>query len=61
MGMRYIREYYKVPAKRGMNVVAQGEKGVIVGAKGQYLRVRIEGEKKVLSFHPTWKMEYILN
>jgi hypothetical protein len=56
--MEYIREQYNVPAKQGMEVVAQGRDGMIVGARGGYLRINIEGEKNVLSFHPTWEMEY---
>ena len=61
MSMKYIREHYNVPAKRGMKVNAQGHNGVIVGSRGPYLRIRIEGEKNVLSFHPTWEMEYLSN
>ena len=61
MGMKWIREHYNVPAKRGMGVIAQGRKGMIVGSKGEYLRVRIEGEKNIISFHPEWEMEYIIH
>ena len=57
--MDYIRKKYKVPAKRGMKVIAQGHNGTIVGARNGYLRIRIEGEKNILSFHPTWEMEYL--
>lgn len=56
--MEYIREQYNVPAKQGMKVVAQGRNGTIVGARGGYLRIKIVGERNVLSFHPTWEMEY---
>jgi hypothetical protein len=42
-----------------MLVLAQEHKGIIVGSRGPYLRIRIEGEKNVLSFHPTWEMEYL--
>ena len=59
--MKYIRDYYNVPAKRGMCVVAEGRKGIIVGSNGHYLCIKIEGEKRTLSFHPTWRMEYFLN
>ena len=58
MSLDYIRECYGVPAKRGMTIIAQGRKGTIVGARNAYLRVRLEGEKDVLSFHPTWEIEY---
>lgn len=56
--MRYIRDHYGVPAKRGMEVVAQGRTGRIVASSGAYLRIKVEGEKNILSFHPTWEMEY---
>jgi len=59
--MEWIRRHYNVPAKRGMKVIAQGRKGIIVGSKGEYLRVRVEGEKNTISFHPEWEMEYIIN
>ena len=59
MSFEYIRETYNVPAKRGMKVIAQGRRGTIVGVKGPHLRIRIEGEKNILSFHPTWEMEYL--
>ena len=58
MSMAYIRDHYDVPAKRGMEVVAQGRNGRIVGSRGAYLRIKVDGEKNILSFHPTWKMEY---
>lgn len=61
MSMKWIRDHYKVPAKRGMKVIAQGQRGTIVGSKNEYLRIRIEGEKNILSFHPTWEMEYPSN
>jgi hypothetical protein len=61
MSMEYIRETYNVPAKKGMNVIAQGRNGVIVGSKGGYLRIKIEGEKNILSFHPVWEMKYVIN
>lgn len=59
MSFEYIRETYNVPAKRGMKVIAQGRRGTIVGVKGPYLRIRIEGETNILSFHPTWEMVYL--
>jgi len=61
MSMKWIRERYNVPARRGRKVIAQGRKGVIVGSKGEYLRVRVEGEKNILSFHPEFEMEYIID
>lgn len=59
MSMEYIRETYDVPAKRGMGVIAQGRKGIIVGSRNAYLRIKIYGEKSTALFHPTWEMEYL--
>ena len=60
MSMKWIREHYNVPAKRGMEVVAQRRHGIIVGSKGEYLRIRIDGEKNIMSFHPTHEMKFIV-
>jgi hypothetical protein len=58
--MDYIRKYYGVPAKRGMRVIygASGY-GTIVGSKGCYLRIRMDGERKVKSYHPEYLLTYI--
>ena len=65
MSMEYIRKTYGVPAKRGGHVkVSIGKDrdipvdGVIVGSKGARLRIRIAGQKHILSYHPTWRIEY---
>ena len=67
MSMAYIREHYKVPAKRGARIrwtwhrlrVEHKDTGTIVGSRGQYLRVRFDGSPEVLSLHPTWEIEYL--
>jgi hypothetical protein len=59
MSMKWIRDLYKVPAKRGMKVIAQGERGTIVGSRNGYLRIRIDGRKNVFSFHPTDDIKYL--
>lgn len=59
MSADYIRVAYDVPAKRGGRVIADGKPGTIVGFQGQYLRIRLDGEKAVQSWHPTWHMEYL--
>jgi len=58
--MDYIRKFYGVPAKRGARVIygASGY-GTIVGSMGAYIRVRMDGEKQVRSYHPTYLMTYI--
>lgn len=58
MSMQYIRDYYKVPAKRGMRVIVDGEPGVITSARGCYLMVRFDGCSWSKTCHPTWRVEY---
>jgi len=65
MSMKYIRDTYKVPAKRGARIkyrgVAMIQTGTIVGSKGAYIRVRIDGDpfRRVMSYHPTYQMTYL--
>ena len=59
MSLEYIRKVYSVPAKRGTQVIAHGESGVITGAQGSQLRIRIEGIKRIRFYHPTWEMQYL--
>ena len=64
MSMKYIRETYGVPAKRGMEITFQKcehvapNRGWIVGSKGDYLRVRFAGNLGIFSLHPTWNIVY---
>ena len=58
--MEYIRKYYNVPAKRGARVLfGASSYGTIVGSKGSYIRVRMDGEKKIKSYHPVYLMTYL--
>jgi hypothetical protein len=63
--MEYIRKTYRVPAKRGMRIEFSGNPhrgkllGTIVGEANQYLRVKIDGEDRTWTLHPTWEMRYI--
>ena len=63
MSMDYIRRTYGVPAKLGGRVqfTAADHKrcGTIVGARGQYLRVRWDEDKRTTSNHPTWMLAYL--
>ena len=65
MGMKYIRDSYGVPAKRGGRIKFSpyiGEDpvfGVIVGSKNRYLCVRMDGELHTKELHPKWKVEYL--
>jgi hypothetical protein len=73
MSMKYIRQYYGVPAKRGARIEYSGDetskfiqgflfqpkKGTIVGAQDQYLRVRFDGSTRIETVHATWKVKYL--
>ncbi len=58
MSLAWIRRNYGVPAFRGTRITFQGRRGVITCGKGKYLRVWLDGEKKAVSLHPTWEVEY---
>ena len=58
MTAKYVRDYYGVPAKRGMRIVVDGIPGTIVGFDDARLRVRLQGVKGIQSAHPTWRVEY---
>lgn len=70
--MDYIRRTYGVPARRGLRFLFIGgnpdpesddkvktRAGTIVGSRGQYLRVRMDGEAHIRTLHPTWRIEYL--
>lgn len=59
----YIRDTYHVPAKTGGRVRYTGEtpcrEGTIKKAYGQYLGIRLDGEKQIGRYHPTWALQYL--
>jgi hypothetical protein len=61
--MDCIRTTYGVPAKRGGRVeyIGAGKPipGTITGTSGSYLRIRLDGDKHSLRFHPTWRLRYL--
>ena len=64
MSMEQIRKSRGVPAKRGGRVLYKGKvnnwrEGTIVGARGGYLQIRLDGDKHAGSYHPTWMLEYL--
>lgn len=62
MSMARIREYYGVPAKRGMRVTMTGRPGTIVASSrtSMHLRVRFDNAPEYISLvHPTWEIAYI--
>ena len=64
MSMEYIRKTYDVPAKRGVKIKYTGGIkpifGKIVGSTHAYIRVKMEETQKIIKFHPTWKIEYLI-
>jgi hypothetical protein len=56
--MKWIRDTYKVPAKRGMRVMANGEMGTIIAARGGHLKVKLDMYKRPELYHLTWHMVY---
>lgn len=57
--LEYIRRYYGVPAYLGQRVYADGEAGEIVGARGQYLLIKLDCRSEAAGpWHPTWHMGY---
>jgi hypothetical protein len=60
----YICNYYKVPAKKNGRVEytdsdGTAKPGTIVGVDGAHLRIRLDGEKRVGNYHPTWNIKYL--
>lgn len=56
--MKEIRKYYNVPAKRGMKVKYDGKAGVIKSSRGSFLRILLDGENVIKTYHPTYLIEY---
>jgi hypothetical protein len=42
-----------------MRVIADNKRGVIRSTRDQYLRVRLDGDDKLTTWHPTWQMIYL--
>jgi hypothetical protein len=58
MALVYIRDRYRVPARRGMRVTVNGHLGTIQGARGPRLWVQFD-DGYSLSCHPTWGVVYL--
>jgi hypothetical protein len=58
----YIKNYYKVPAEFGREIMFEGKrKGIIVEDKGNYIGVNFYDSKPdvILPLHPTSGVEYL--
>jgi len=52
MSLEYIRNYYRVPAKKGKIVAYKDRLGIITGASGAHVEVLLEDQKFALPYHP---------
>lgn len=61
MNFKYIKSYYGVPAEIGREVKINGESGIIVEDRGNYIGVNFHKDKPgvVKPAHPTWEVEYL--
>ena len=60
MSMKYIRDTYKVPAKRGGRVRWNNSEGTIYGTDMARLKVRFDGDACQVILHPTdERLEYL--
>lgn len=68
MSLKYIREHYGVPARRGQKVKYTGEYrgewfGTITSSSGPHIKVKPDDRTKSSKFrlilHPTWNVEYL--
>ena len=51
MSLKYIRDYYRVPAHRGAIVMVEGKRGKVTSAS-HHLRIRFDGDNLSTGFHP---------
>jgi hypothetical protein len=67
-GLKYIRDYYHVPAFRGARVEFTDHyktkwTGKITSSNGAYLRIlvddRVDGYRGRKILHPTWNVRYL--
>jgi hypothetical protein len=59
VSLEYIRDYYKVPAYKDVKVKnPKGEQGVIAGANGPHVKVKMDGVKHAQIYHPK-DLEYL--
>ena len=63
MTLSWVRKYYNVPAFRGTLVEYSGDEipwvGVILSAKGHYLKIKKLDKTSSNVYHPTWKLRYL--
>ena len=58
MSAEYVRRTYGVDFKVGDRVTVDGRPGVVVSFPGQYVGVRLDGQKHTSRCHPTWRLHH---
>ncbi|MEU2484058.1 hypothetical protein ABZ593_05520 [Streptomyces sp. NPDC012617] len=56
--MEWIRRHYGVPARHRMRITYDGKPAMIVGAGNAGLRLRVDGERRIIPTHPCWRIVY---
>jgi hypothetical protein len=59
----YINRTYGMNVGKGVRVEYTGnetpQQGTIIGVDGPYLRIRMDGSKNVMPYHPTWELRVL--
>lgn len=58
--LEYVRNYYNVPAYKGVRISYQGKQGVIVDGDGPYISIRLDGETIARPYHPKDGITYLI-
>lgn len=63
MSMAYIRKTYGLTVKCGDRVEYTGgtapQAGIVTGASGAHLMVRLDDRRDSAPFHPTWELKVL--
>jgi hypothetical protein len=64
MSLKYIRDYYGVPAEEGVRIRYTGDPsgtvdGTITGTNGPHLLVKFDDAPGNSVLHPKWEVEYL--
>ncbi len=54
----YINRAYAMNVKIGQRVIAYGKPGVVAADRGNYIGIRLDGEKHINNYHPTDGLEW---
>lgn len=49
----WINKHYGLKLEKGMRVKAYGEPGTVVGSRGAYVKILLDGDNKPGCYHPT--------